>query len=103
MSLRAVFRGSSPTAGYGLVDNSGAPGNTTINNIRGRCAVAAAASAVTVTNSLVTAASSVMAECTTNDATAIVKNVVPGAGSFVINLSAAATGNTSVDFVVFNS
>jgi hypothetical protein len=54
-----------------------------------------------VTSSIVTAASSVLACVSTADATATLKNVVPGAGSFVINI-AAATGTTNIDFVVHN-
>jgi hypothetical protein len=36
----------------------------------------------------------------TNDSTAIIKNVVPGSGSFVITLNAAATAETAIDFTV---
>ena len=57
---------------------------------------------VTVTNSLVTTSSIVYAVVRTNDGTATIKNVVPAAGSFVINLGAAATAEVSIGFVVFN-
>ena len=83
-------------------DSTGTPGNVTNNSPRGRVAVAAAGTSVVVTNSLVTAASSVFAVITTNDSTAVIKNVVPAAGSFTITLNAAATAQTSIDFFVVN-
>lgn len=79
-------------------DNSGAPGNTTINTQRGRCAIAAAASAVTVTSSACAATTDVHCQVITNDATLKSVSVVPGAGSFVITGNAAATGNTTICF-----
>lgn len=77
-------------------------GNQVINQPTGTVNFAAAATAITVTNSLVSATSIVLAVVRTNDTTAIIKNVVPGAGSFIITLDAAATAETSVGFVVFN-
>ena len=43
-----------------------------------------------------------MAVLRTNDSTAQIKNVVPSAASFVINLSAAATAEVSIGFLVIN-
>ena len=63
---------------------------------------AADATSLVVTNNLVTTSSIVFAVIRTNDATAIIKNVVPAAGSFTINLNAAATAETSVGFNVIN-
>lgn len=80
----------------------GTTGNRTIDKISGTVNFAAAATAITVTNSLVTTSSIVFAVVRTNDTTATIKNVVPGAGSFVINLGAAATAETSVGFFVVN-
>lgn len=80
----------------------GTTGNQSISKISGTVNFAAGASSITVTNSLVTASSIIFATVRTNDATAIIKNVVPGAGSFVINLNAAATAETSVGFFVVN-
>lgn len=80
----------------------GTTGNQTINKPTGTVNFAAGATALTVTNSLVTTSSIVLAVVRTNDATAQIKNVVPGSGSFVINLSATATGETSVGFIVIN-
>jgi hypothetical protein len=81
---------------------SGTTGNRTINKASGTVNIAAAGTTVTVTNSLVTAASIVMAVLRTNDSTAQIKNVVPSAASFVINLSAAATAEVSIGFLVIN-
>ena len=83
--------------------NTGTIGAVTINKAAGRVNVAAAASSVVVTNSMCTAASHVMAVVSTADATAILKNVVPAAGSFTINFTAAATANCSVDFFIVNA
>lgn len=81
----------------------GTTGNRTINKPVGRVNIAASGTAVTVTNSLVTADSCVIAQCCTNDTTAYVKNVVPASGSFVINLGAAATAEVAVQFLVRNT
>ena len=57
---------------------------------------------MTVTDSLVSTNSIVLPVVATNDATADIKNVVPGSGSFAINLAAAATAETKVCFLVIN-
>lgn len=84
------------------VTAGGVTGNQTIDKVSGTVNFAAAATTLTVTNSLVTANSIVFTVVRTDDATATIKNVVPGAGSFVITLTAAATAETSVGFFVFN-
>ena len=80
----------------------GTTGNQTLSKISGSVNFAAGASSLTVTNTLVDASSIVFAVVRTNDATAVIKNVVPSAGSFVITLEAAATAETSVGFFVLN-
>ncbi len=80
----------------------GTTGNQTIDKPSGTVNIAAAGTTVTVTNSTCTTSSIVHAVIRTNDATAYIKNVVPGSGSFVINLGAAATAEISVGFIVFN-
>jgi len=80
----------------------GTTGNRTINLPAGTVNLAAAATAVTVTNSTVTANSIVFAIARTNDSTCAVKNTVAGSGSFVINMTAACTAETSVGFWVTN-
>jgi hypothetical protein len=84
------------------ITTAGTTGNVTINALAGTVNIAVAGTTVTVTNSLVTANSLVFCTLRTNDTTATVKNVVPAAGSFVINLGAAATGEVSIGFFVVN-
>lgn len=87
-----------------LATNTGAgtTGNQTIDKPSGTVNFAAAATSLTVTNALCTTSSIVFATIRTNDTTAVIKNVVPGSGSFVINLNAAATAETSVGFLIIN-
>jgi hypothetical protein len=80
----------------------GTTGNQTINKPSGTVNIAAAGTTVTVTNSLVSTSSIVVAVIRTNDTTAYIKNVVPSSGSFVINLGAAATAEVSIGFIVYN-
>ena len=81
---------------------AGTTGNQTIDKPAGTVNIAASGTTVTVTNSLVDASSIIHCVLRTNDATATIKNVVPGAGSFVINLGAAATAEVSIGFLVTN-
>lgn len=86
-----------------FTDNSGTPGNTTINTPRGRAAIAAAATACVVTNSSVLATSTVLISDKGTDATATTMRVSSqGAGTFTVTAIAAATGNTVFDFLVVN-
>lgn len=84
------------------VTTGGTTGNQTINKLTGTVNIAAAGTTVTVTNSLVSANSIVLCVLRTNDTTASIMNVVPAAGSFVINLAAAATAEVSIGFLVVN-
>lgn len=81
----------------------GTTGDRTIDKTTGTVNIAATGTTVTVTNSLVTTSSIIYAVIRTNDTTARIANVVPGSGSFVINLTAAATAEVSIGFIVFNS
>ncbi len=81
----------------------GTTGAQTINKPVGSVNFASSATSITVTNSLVTANSVVMCTLQTNDATARIANVVPSSGSFTINLTAAATTETKVAFMVVNN
>lgn len=74
----------------------------TINKPSGRVNVAAAASSVTVNNSLCTTNSLVFVTVGSNDGTATIKNCVSGTGSFVVTFTAAATAETKVNFFVIN-
>jgi hypothetical protein len=81
---------------------NGTTGNQTINKPLGTVNIAAGQSSVTVTNSLVDANSIVFAVVRTNDTTAQIKNVTCAAGSFTIRLTANATAETSIGFMVMN-
>jgi hypothetical protein len=84
-------------------DASSTPGNATVNASRGRVAIAAGTSTVTVTNSYVTANSVVVASQVTADATLNnLVTVTPTAGAFTVTGNANATGNVSVNFIVLN-
>ena len=80
----------------------GTLGNQTIKKINGTVNIAATGTTVTVTNSKVTANSNIYVQLRTNDATAWIKNYVPAAGSFTINLGDPATGDVSIGFTVIN-
>ena len=77
-------------------------GNQTINKPSGTVNIAAGWTTVTVTNSTCTTSSLVYVTVRTNDTTATIKNVVPWSGSFVITLTAAATAEVSIWFLVVN-
>lgn len=81
---------------------AGTTGAQTINKPSGTVNFAAGATSLVVTNNTCTTSSIVLCVIRTNDATAVIKNVVPAAGSFTINLNAAATAETSVGFIVYN-
>lgn len=83
-----------------IITPGGTTGAQTINKASGTVNFAALASSLVVTNSLVNANSIVICTIRTNDTTATIKNTVPASGSFTINLTAAATAETSVGFIV---
>lgn len=87
---------------YSTVTTGGTTGNQTIDKPTGTVNIAAAGTTVTVTNALCTTSSIVLCNLRTNDTTAYIKNCVPGSGSFVITLGAAATAEVSIGFVVIN-
>lgn len=80
----------------------GTTGAQTINKAAGTINFATGTSTLVVTNSLVTTNSTVYCSVRTNDAAALIKNVVPAAGSFTITLNAATGAETSVGFFVVN-
>jgi hypothetical protein len=106
MQVAGVGRFKISSAGKPTYDStitpSGTTGNQTINKPSGTVNIAAAGTTVTVTNSLVSTSSIVIAVVRTNDTTAYIKNVVSGTGSFDINLGAAATAEVSIGFIVNN-
>lgn len=87
-----------------FTDSTGTPGNVTNNSPRGRVALAAGASSITVTNSLVAATSMIIAMVRSVDGAATdIVTTTASAGSFVITMNAATTGTACVlDFLVVN-
>lgn len=106
-TTRALMSASQVDGNYYRVntysDTSGTPGNATIDLGAGRCAFAAAGTAVVVTNSLCTATSIVMVTLRTVDATLKYVTATTAAGSFTVTGNAAATATTVFDwFLVRN-
>lgn len=83
-------------------DATGTPGNATISKRAGKFAVALGASAVTITNTLVTANSIILVTKIDNDATLTDYKVVAGSGSFVLTGNATATAACKFAFLVIN-
>lgn len=88
-----------------FTDSTGTPGNVVNNSPRGKVSFAAAATTIVVTNSLVTATSSVIADLNTIDgALSAIVSCIAGAGTITITANVAATtaGLAKCDFIVFN-
>lgn len=85
------------------LDSTATPGNVTANlTASGQVAIAAGAGAVTITSDMVDTASRVFAVLQFADATCTyIKNVIPAAGSFTINMNANCTSNTKVAWNIF--
>lgn len=98
LNLTGVERGITVNK---TITPGGTTGAQTINKMAGTVNFAASASSLTVTNDLVGTETLVWAFVRTNDSTATIKNVAVSSGAFTINLTAAATAETSVGFVVF--
>lgn len=102
-TARVTLGGTGSLALERTVTAGGTTGDRTINKMSGTVNFAAGASSITVTNSLVDTSSIIFGTIRTADATAtFIKSIVPGSGSFVITLNAAATAETSVGFLVTN-
>ncbi len=99
--INEVFRVGPIDLG-GTLTLKGITGAQTINKLAGSVNFAAGATTLVVTNSFVDEESLVFAAVRSNDATALIKNIIPAAGSFTIRLNAAATAETSVGFFVLN-
>ncbi len=97
-----ILVGSGKQVYDSTITPAGTNGAQTINKPSGTVNFAAGATSLVVTNSLCSANSLVFAVVRANDATAIIKNVVPAAGSFTITLNAAATAATSIGFFIIN-
>jgi hypothetical protein len=81
---------------------AGTTGDRTINRPMFSVNFAAAASSLTVTNSLISTTSVLTCQVQTNDSTLKSVVAVPGSGSVVLTGNAAATAETVVACVVFN-
>jgi len=91
--------------GLGLdktITPAGTTGARTINKAAGSVNLAASATSLVVTNSLVTTNSVIMVTVTSNDTTAKTCSAVAAAGSFTIRPNAAPGAETRVDFLVIN-
>lgn len=85
------------------IDDSATTGNRTVDRLRGKNAFAIGASAVTITNALVTANSQVICTLEFIDATlTTILSCVPGAGSFVVTANNTATAATKFGWTVIN-
>lgn len=79
------------------------PGNLTTNQPAGVCAIAAAASSVTITNPLVTSQSrihAVIAQATADTTLLYVARIVATNGGFTIHGNANATAQVAVDWAI---
>lgn len=102
-AVGAALSGAGGSLTQPLTDASGSPGNATINTPRGRAAIAAAASSCVITSSSVLATSAVLISLKGTDTTAVTARVsAQSAGSFTVTAVAAATANTTFDFLVVN-
>ena len=94
------------TLGFGQLflayTNSTTAGAQTINKSAGQFVIAAAATSVVITNSLVSANSQVFVSAATNDTTGRVNAVVTAAGSFTVYCT-APTSNMTINFLVVNA
>jgi len=99
-ALRLTERGG--VAMLGTINAAGVTGAQTINKSVGRVNIPAAGTSVTVSNTLVTTSSIVIAMAASNDTTARVTSVVPVSGAFTI-ITPACTAETPFVFQVVNS
>lgn len=83
-------------------DSTGTPGAATINRPTGKSAIAAGASSVVITNSLVTSASRVLITQHARDATCKELIAVPAAGSFTVSGTANATAALPFSWEISN-
>jgi hypothetical protein len=84
------------------VTAAGTTGARTISKNAGTVNFAAGATALVVTNTLVTVNSIVVATVAGNDATMKSVQAVAAAGSFTLYANAAATAETRVNFIIIN-
>lgn len=83
--------------------NTGTVGSVTINKASGTVNLAALGSALTLTNSLITANSHLIVTLASDPGVALAIWTVCGAGSATINTRPATVNQTAVDFVLINA
>lgn len=83
--------------------SGGVTGNRTINKMAGSVNFAAAMTTLVVTNSVVTTSSKVFASISTSGSTGVLGSIVPGSGSFAINMSTAPNAETRVHWFVLSA
>ncbi len=94
----------------GFLDNSGTPGNTTINALAGRAAIASAASSAVVTNNLVNANSVILVVMETSGVGVanIVETTRTAGTSFTVTsingtgIATVTTGTAKFSFYIIN-
>jgi hypothetical protein len=84
------------------ITTPGTTGDQTINKNSGRVNVAAGATSITVTDSLVTTNTIIIPVLRGNDVTAIVQNIKVLAGSFTVYFLIPPTAETPLDFLITN-
>lgn len=77
-------------------------GGVTINKPVGSVTMCAGSTSLQVNNTIVNPDSIIIPVARTYDATCTVRAVVPDAGNFVIFMTAACSGNTSIGWIVLN-
>lgn len=77
-------------------------GGVTINRPVGTANVCSGSTSVQVNNSIVNSNSIILPVARTYDATCSVRAVVPDAGNFIIYMTAACSGDTSIGWIVLN-
>lgn len=84
------------------VDDSANAGSRTVNALRGRSAIANGATAATITNSYCRATSTVILMPIDMNALVTAFKVVPGAGSFVVTVTADPQADWKFSWVVLS-
>jgi len=99
---RLIIAGDGKFTVENTVTAGGTTGDQTINKASGSVNFAIAAASLTVTNSLCTTSSIVLANVLTNDASMTSVRIVPGAGSFQIIADTPPAAETRVGFLIIN-
>ncbi len=107
LNLGSVLKSNNRTRGQIELKHTNTAGGTTgtqtIDKPSGTVNFAGGVTTLTVNNACVTSTSLIFVTLRTNDGTAVLSNkIVPGSGSFVITMTVAPTGETSVGFLVIN-